>query len=212
MTVSFLTLMLFAPAPVLVDAKDLDVRFVIDIRYATSDNFMHQKLYPVARCLLRPEVGAMLGRAQRYLDQHHHGYVLMLKDCYRPHSVQLQMWAVVKGTPQQAYVADPTPGSVHNFGAAVDLTLADAGGHEVDMGTPYDFFGPLAEPRHEERLLKEGKLTAAEVAARKMLRDAMVKGGGFKAIPNEWWHFDAWQGKALRAKYEILDVPLDAIR
>ena len=194
----------------LVDATSLDSRFKIDIKYATSDNFMKRVLYPVGRCLTRTAVGDMLKAAQKYLDDHNPGFVLMLKDCYRPHSVQVAMWEVVKGTPQEAYVANPKGGSVHNFGAAIDLTLADKDGKEVDMGTPYDFFGKLAEPRHEEDFVKEGKLTPTQVANRKLLRDAMVKGGGFKSIPNEWWHFDALSGKELRAKYQILDVPLDA--
>ncbi len=194
----------------LVDPTQLEPRLLLDIKYATRDNFTGEKLYPVARCLLRPAVADMLVRAQHYLDAHHPDYVLLLKDCYRPESIQRRMWQVVAGTPMQGYVANPSSktGSVHNYGAAVDLTLSKDG-HEVDMGTPYDHLGVLAQPRYEERFVGEGKLTSQQVANRKVLRDAMVQGGGFKMIRNEWWHFDALQGVALRARYSKLDVPLD---
>lgn len=198
--------------PVLVDPTTLDPKIQIDIKYATEDNFTKVVLYPVARCLLRPEVAAKVVEAQAYLDAHHPGYVLLLKDCYRPVSVQKKMWEVVKDTPMRNYVANPysKTGSVHNYGCAVDLTLSKDR-KEVDMGTPYDHLGKLAEPRHEERFLKEGELTAQQVAHRRVLRDAMTKGGGFKIIRNEWWHFDAYQGSDLRGRYSKLDVPLDAL-
>jgi zinc D-Ala-D-Ala dipeptidase len=194
----------------LVDPTQLEPRFVLDITYATPNNFTGQTLYPVARCLLRPEVSDMLLRAQRWLDAHAQGHVLMLKDCYRPEHIQKRMWDVVKGTDKAAYVANPYKGtgSVHNYGAAVDLTLAKDG-HEIDMGTPYDHLGLLAEPRHEARFLVEGKLTRAQVDNRVLLRRAMTLGGGFLSLKNEWWHFDALQGEALRKKYEKLDVPIE---
>ncbi len=195
----------------LVDVTTLNPRFGIDIKYATTDNFTGRQLYPVGRCLLRREVALGAQKAQAFLDAQHAGYVLLFKDCYRPLHVQHIMWEVVKDTPKQSYVANPhrKVGSVHNYGAAVDLTLAGPDGKEVDMGTPYDHLGILAEPRHEERFVKEGKLTAAQVLNRRRLRDAMVQ-GGFKTIANEWWHFDWLQGAELRARYEKLDVPLDA--
>lgn len=205
----YLGVALFASSATLVDVTTVDSRFKLDIKYATADNFMGKVLYPAARCLLRPEVAESLRKAQAFLDERHPGYTLLLKDCYRPHSVQKAMWEVVKGTPKESYVANPEAGSVHNFGAAVDLTLADANGAEVDMGTPYDFFGREAQPRHEAALVAEGKLSKDQVSHRRALRDAMVKGGGFLSIPNEWWHFDRVRGKALRARYRILDVPLE---
>ncbi len=197
----------------LVDVATLDERFRLDIKYATTDNFTGKQLYPVARCLLRAEVGAMVVKAQKYLDAHHPGYVFLLKDCYRPRHIQKVMGEVVVGTPQQSYVANPygKTGSVHNYACAVDLTLADAEGREVDMGTPYDAFEKKAQPRHEERYLASGALTAAQVEARRILRRAMLEGGGFKMIRNEWWHFDAFQGKALRQRFDILDVPLESV-
>jgi len=201
-----------APADDLVDVTRLEPRFILDIRYATTDNFTGQRLYPVARCLLRAPVAAQLVAAQRWLDAHHPGAVLMLKDCYRPAHIQKRMWEAVQGTKKALYVASPDKkiGSVHNYGAAVDVTLAE-GGQELDLGTPYDYFGTLAELRHEDRYLAEGKLTVAQVERRRLLRAAMVEGGGFKTIISEWWHFDALQGGELARRYRKLDVPLEAV-
>ncbi len=202
-----------AAPPTLVDVSKLDERFRLDIKYATEDNFFGKKVYEHARCLLRPEVSAMVVKAQKYLDAHHAGYALLFKDCYRPNHVQHVLWDAVKGTSKAAYVANPNTktGSIHSYGAAVDLTLVDASGKEVDMGTPYDHLGKLAEPRHEARFVREGKLTKAQVANRKILRDAMTKGGGFVIIRNEWWHFNAAPSKVIRKKYTRLDVPFDSI-
>ncbi|OGQ91163.1 MAG: hypothetical protein A2289_00990 [Deltaproteobacteria bacterium RIFOXYA12_FULL_58_15] len=194
----------------LVDVTTFESRWLVDIDYATERNFTGKVLYPVNRCLLRRAVTDQLLRAQKYLDEHHSEYVFMLKDCYRPMHVQQIMWEAVKGTPQQSYVANPNTrtGSIHNYGAAVDLTLA-RGGKEVDMGTPYDSFEKLAQPRHEQRFRKEGQLTLEQLTHRLILRDAMVKGGGFSIINNEWWHFDAMPTSQIRKKFEKLDVSLD---
>lgn len=197
----------------LVDVSRLHSAFILDVRYATDDNFVGKKVYPEARCLLVRPVAEKLVRAQLWLDEHHAGLRLMLKDCYRPHSAQHILWDAVKGTPKSAYVADPnTPtGSIHSYGAAVDLTLATREGRELDMGTPYDYLGRLAEPRHEAEYLAQGKLTKAQVENRHVLRDAMKKGGGFFPIPNEWWHFDAALKELVRKRWHRLDVPFSAV-
>lgn len=198
----------------LVDMARREPGILLDIRYATSDNFAHKQLYPIARCLLRSAVADQIVAAQNWLDHHAPGSRLLLKDCYRPTSIQRQMWELLRGTRLAGYVAAPDTsehkdcgGSVHNYGAAVDAVLSKDG-HEIDMGTAYDYFGKLAAPRDEERFLSEGKLTVAHVAARHVLRDAMVRGGHFYPIPNEWWHFDAHRGARLCTLYSQLDVPL----
>ena len=199
-----------ASAPPLVDVTAIDSRWGIDIKYATTDNFVHKRLYPVARCVVLAPVAQQLKKAQAYLDQNHGGFRLLFKDCYRPLSVQKQMWEVVKGTPQRKYVADPKRGSIHNYGAAVDLTLADAAGAEVDMGTPYDSFTKRAQPRYEARFLRTGALTQKQVRMRRILRKAM-KHGGFRGLRNEWWHFDGIPRRILKKHHRILDIPLDQI-
>jgi zinc D-Ala-D-Ala dipeptidase len=199
------------PLPDLVDVRTLDPRFLLDIKYATSDNFIGKQVYPEARCLLVRSVAEKVVAAQRWLDAEHAGLRLMFKDCYRPHSVQLVMWDAVKGTPKARYVANPHTkvGSIHSYGAAVDLTLADAAGRELDMGTPYDHLGELAEPRHEAKFLGEGKLTKAQLRNRRILRTAMRE-SGMHGLLNEWWHFNEHAPEKIRNKYRRLDVPFSA--
>lgn len=196
----------------LVDVTRLAPNLLLDIRYATADNFFQRKIYPEARCLLRREVAPKLVAADRWLATHHPNLRLMLKDCYRPASLQRVLYDAVKGTPKAAYVSRPSAkkGSIHSYGAAVDLTLCDATGKELDMGTPYDFLGPRAEPRRETAALASGELSKAQVANRGILRAAM-RAGGFRAIPNEWWHFDDDKKEIVRARYEQLDVPFSAV-
>lgn len=214
LTLALLTVVAAPPAaPDLVDVEGLDARFVLDIRYATKDNFFGQRVYPEARCILVREAADMVVKAQAWLDAHHPGLRLLFKDCYRPNPIQHVLWDAVKGTKKARYVANPNTrtGSIHSYGAAVDLTLADAKGKELDMGTPYDHLGRLAEPRHEEEYLASGKLTKQQVKNRRILRKAMRTGGGFKMIRNEWWHFNAAPSKVIRKKYRRLDVPFSAV-
>ena len=198
---------------VLIDLEGLHPSFRFDIRYATEDNFFGQKAYPEARCLLRRPIAEQMVAAQRWLDTHHPGLRLLFKDCYRPHSVQHLLWDAVKGTPKARYVANPhtAVGSVHSYGAAVDVTLADAKDRELDMGTPYDHLGRLAEPRHEAEYLKRGELTEVQVKHRRVLRDALTRGGKMRAIPNEWWHFDALSRAEVLKTLQRLDIPFSAV-
>lgn len=196
----------------LVDVASLDPRFGFDIRYATADNFFGQVAYPEARCLVLRPVGQSLTKAQAFLDEHHPGLRLLFKDCYRPDSVQALLWNAVKGTPKARYVANPNTrtGSIHSYGAAVDLTLMDAEGRELDMGTAYDHLGPKAEPRHEERLLEAGELNPEQVKNRRVLRRAM-RNAGFIGLRNEWWHFNAFSARKTRSQFPRLDVPFSAV-
>lgn len=208
-----LALLFFFGAPVIAfeildrDFKDVSgiANVKVDLRYATADNFTGVNQYGDFKTgYLHRDAFAKLEGAAKALAARKPGYSLLIYDALRPRRVQRKLFAHVKGTPQEPYVADPDLGSVHNYGFAVDLTVADAKGKPLDMGTPYDDFTELAEPRHEERFLKEGKLTKAQVENRRLLRDVM-EGAGFKVIPNEWWHFDARPPKEVRAKYKIVE-------
>ena len=149
-----------------------------DIRYATTNNFMGLQVYPCGRCFLRPPVAAALERAALTLQAQ--GYGLLLYDCYRPRPAQQKLWDV---TPNPRYVTPPARGSQHNRGTAVDLTLTDlASGDTLDMGTPYDFFGPEAAPAY-------AALPEAVLDRRRTLSAALLA-AGFKAIRSEWWHFN----------------------
>lgn len=190
----------------------VEPRWRFDLVYARADNFAGRVIYTHPVCALRQSVAHRLRDAQRFLDRRHPGLVLLFKDCYRPDHAQRVLFAAVRGTPKARYVADPrgARGSMHSYGAAVDVTLADAEGHELDLGTPHDFLGALAEPRLEARFVAEGKLTPAQVERRSILRAAM-RAGGMRSIPNEWWHFDAGRHDEIVARYTRLDVALDAI-
>jgi beta-N-acetylhexosaminidase/D-alanyl-D-alanine dipeptidase len=165
---------------------------VVDLRYATARNFTGQQLYPRARCLLRAAVADRLAAAADALRPQ--GHRLLLWDCYRPASIQRELWRLV---PDPRFVAEPvfddagTPigGSKHSRGAAVDVSLADAAGTPRPMPTDHDAFGPAASG---------GRATGAAARNHAALRAAMIT-AGFEPLPTEWWHYDAsnWTSYAL---------------
>lgn len=187
--------------PGLVDAATVVPELQVDLRYATADNFLGRPVYGSLRtCYLQRDAAAMLARAQQHLMRAHPAWRLRVLDCARPLWVQREMWKLVQGTPQRPYVADPARRSVHNFGCAVDLTVATRAGVPLDMGTKFDFFGELAEPERELALLAEGRLTPEQVANRLVLREAMLR-AGFRPLRNEWWHFDCASQEETRRRY-----------
>jgi D-alanyl-D-alanine dipeptidase len=164
----------------LVDVQSLNPKIVVALAYSTTQNFMGQDVYgELKTAYLQREVALKLAKAQVILQTKKSGYQLKILDAARPRSIQYQMWALVKDTAQQQYVANPESGSVHNYGCAVDLTIVDSLGKELDMGTPYDFFGDLAQPQYEKKFLEQGQLTSAHVANRKLLRAVMLDAGFF---------------------------------
>lgn len=149
---------------------------LLDLRYATSDNFVNEKMYECGRCFLRPEVARAIAAIQAGLEAR--GFGLKMYDCYRPRPVQWKLWEKV---PDPRYVADPREGSMHNRGTAVDLTLVDSLGRELDMGTEFDFFGREAwhdYAGHPEEVLRN----------RKMLLSIM-EANRFGSTTTEWWHY-----------------------
>ncbi|MEI6409935.1 MAG: M15 family metallopeptidase, partial [Bacteroidota bacterium] len=148
----------------------------LDIRYATTNNFTKAKIYDCPRCLLRPEPARAIATAQAKLQKQ--GFGLKMFDCYRPRPYQQRLWDKV---PNPDYVTPPAKGSMHSRGAAVDLTIVDDQGKELQMGTPYDFFGVEAHTDYT-------KLSAEVLKNRELLRKTMEE-VGFKGIRTEWWHF-----------------------
>jgi zinc D-Ala-D-Ala dipeptidase len=197
-----------ATLPGLVDVATKIPDAHVQLMYATPDNFMHRDVYGgLKRCFLVDDAARMLAAAHAVLQERSPTTTFVLWDCARPRRVQLVMWDLVKGTAQQGYVADPTrpPGSVHNTGCAVDIGLYDKTTQRpLDMGTPYDFFGKAAEPRHEVELWKAGKLTNEQYANRLLLREVMLR-AGFRILPHEWWHFDCTDGASARKKYPLVE-------
>lgn len=119
-----------------VNLKDYSNNFIYDMKYATEDNFLKAKVYDCEACYLRLKTVKALIFANT--DFQKLGYTIKIFDCYRPLSIQKRMWEIV---PNPSYVANPAKGSIHNRGGAVDLTLVDLEGNEVEFGTPFDFFG-----------------------------------------------------------------------
>jgi D-alanyl-D-alanine dipeptidase len=164
-------------AQTLVDISTISSEFDYEIRYATPNNFIGETLYDCAKCVLQPEVAEALDKANQYFCEL--GYKIKIYDCYRPLDVQKKMWAKV---PRPTYVANPYgKGSIHNKGAAVDITLVTREGCYVEMGSDYDYFG-------REAHIDNMNFPEDVLANRKLLIDGMRK-HGFNTIRTEWWHY-----------------------
>ena len=193
----------------LVDVLSIDPSLIVDLKYSSRDNFLGKDVYgDLEICYLQREVALMLREAHKNLKREYPRYRFIIYDGARPRSVQKKMWKMVKYSMRQ-YVANPSAGSNHNFGAAVDLSIVEINaigrGHRLlDMGTAYDFFGPLSQPRYEKRFLTAGLLSAEQIKNRRILRDAMMS-AGFKMVNVEWWHFNAFSSKEIRKQYQIIE-------
>lgn len=162
---------------VFVNLKNYSNDFVYDMRYATENNFLKAKVYDCAECYLRFKTIKKLVEAnQKFIKL---GYKIKIFDCYRPLDVQKKMWAIVSNP---SYVANPSKGSIHNRGAAVDITLVDFDGKELDMGTDFDHFGKESAHLYQD-------LSEIILNNRKLLREVM-EDSSFKIIKSEWWHYD----------------------
>lgn len=160
-----------------VNLKSFSANFDLDLKYATTDNFLKSKVYDCAECYLRFKTVKKLIDAN--LEFQKLGYSIKIFDCYRPLDVQKKMWKIV---PNADYVADPKKGSIHNRGGAVDLTLIDKSGKELDMGTKFDFFG--IEASHNYKNLSE------EILNNRILLKKIMLENGFKSFDSEWWHYN----------------------
>jgi beta-N-acetylhexosaminidase/D-alanyl-D-alanine dipeptidase len=148
------------------------------MHYATADNFLHKQVYARARCLLRPEVATALQKVEDRLEKQ--GLRLKLWDCYRPLSVQREMWKLV---PVKGLVADPNHGgSHHNRGTAVDASLVDLEGKEIAMPTAHDDFSKAGR--------RDAPCKDPQAAAHRAALRAAMEAEGFTTIRTEWWHFD----------------------
>lgn len=186
------------PSPTIAKAIDYDTSLwkelgpqndiYLDLRYATTNNFVEEQLYDCSRCFLRPKVAKALLKAQASLKEK--GLRFKLFDCFRPRQIQERLWAKV---PNATYVTPPTKGSMHNRGTAVDLTLVNEQGKELDMGTEFDYFGPAAH--HTYKDLPE------EVLNNRSLLKSTMEQNGFRAIRTEWWHYS----------YRGMSFPLDTM-
>ena len=165
-----------------VNLKEYSSDFVYDMKYASEDNFLKAKVYDCAECYLRLKTAKSLILANSKFMKL--GYKIKIYDCYRPLDIQKKMWALVSNP---IYVANPSKGSIHNRGGAVDITLVDSNGKELDMGTPFDFFGPEASHNYY-RFSKE------ILENRRFLKKIMLS-ANFESFDSEWWHYNLKNAK-----------------
>jgi D-alanyl-D-alanine dipeptidase len=173
----------------------------VDLRYATPPTFVGRDLYSPYDCAwLHRDAAGALERVVAWLHEKRPGCTPLVLDALRPQRVQQQLWDALAGTGLQMYLANPERGSIHSFGMAVDITILDEQGHELDMGTGFDDMTALSHPALEDRFVASGELTAAQVANRQLLRGAMFQ-AGFVGINTEWWHFDCGDRNVVRATF-----------
>ena len=162
----------------------------VDLRYATCNNFLMRVLYQGIDCAyLRVEAALALEQAAGWLSNHRPGTRIRVLDALRPQRVQEQLYRELENTPQSMYLAHPQRGSIHSFGMALDVTLLDASGQELDMGSAFDEMTLVSHPDREAEHLAAGVLDADHIGNRGWLRAAMRQ-AGFHGIDSEWWHFD----------------------
>jgi zinc D-Ala-D-Ala dipeptidase len=173
----------------------------VDLRYGSPNNFVNKDVYAPLDCRwLHKDAAGALERTVEWLTLHAPAVRLLVLDALRPQRAHEVLYAAVKGTEFNLYLAEPTRGSIHSFGMAVDVTLTNLSGVELDMGTPFDDFSELSHPARESAWLDAGTLTRAQVESRQLLRNAMAH-GGFKGINTEWWHFDCGDRLTVRAEF-----------
>ena len=192
----------------LVDIQALDSTIRVDLKYATTDNFMKKRLYfDIDKAYLQKTIAQRLVKCNTYLKSIHKNYRLLIYDAARPLSIQQAMWDALDTIPvkeRTKFVSNPASGSVHNFAAAVDLTICDKAGKALDMGAGYDDIRLIAYPSKEEYFRKKGMLTKKQIDNRKLLRN-VLNSQGFINIATEWWHFNAVTRKQAKALYSMLE-------
>ena len=178
-----------------------------ELKYATKNNFMHRVLYDTLnKVYVQIDVARRLAKSQEYLTGRNANYHLLVYDGLRPSSVQWEMWNALDTIPvleRGRFVSNPRNGSVHNYGAAVDLTICNQVRKPLDMGAGYDDIRKIAYPSLESEFLAKGEITQQQIDNRKLLRRAL-KSQGFSNIPTEWWHFNAFPRPVVKARDQLV--------
>ncbi len=192
----------------LVNIQTLDSSINVDLKYASTDNFMKKRLYyDIDNAYLQKDIAQRLVKANSLLKKLNPNYRLLIYDAARPRSIQQAMWDALDTIPvkeRTKFVSNPANGSVHNYAAAVDLTICDKNGKALDMGAGYDDIRQIAYPSKEDYFLKKGLLSKKQIENRKLLRKVMIT-NGFLNIPTEWWHFNGVTRKQAKALFKILE-------
>lgn len=193
----------------LVDVQSICPDIQIDLKYCTSDNFLKQRLYfSIDRAYLQKDVAARLAKVQQALSKQRPGYRLLIFDALRPVSVQEKMWKALDTiipVERAKFVSNPKNRSLHNFGAAIDISILDAKGQLLDMGAGFDDIRKIAYPCLEDSFLRTGQLSTQQLSNRLLLRNLM-KSQGFRQLPTEWWHYNACSREEAKQKYQVVLV------
>lgn len=194
----------------LVDIQTLEGAedIIVELKYSTTDNFVGKDMYgDLEKAYFTPDFARKVVRAQQILRERHPQYTLMIYDAARPISVQRYMRKLVEGTPQQSFVADGSKGGRHNYGVAVDLTIATLQGEPLDMGAGFDDFTDKAAVKgtsdtgdnanrnmkvyaaYVNNLAKSGAISVEAAKNRLILIEVMLEAGLYP-YRREWWHFE----------------------
>lgn len=180
---------------------------LVHLRYSTANNFLGKDVYGnLEEAYLQPKALSKLYKASELLSKSHPELKLLIWDAARPRRIQQALWdkADIPLSERSQYVANPESGSIHNYGCAIDLTLADSSGNPLDMGTDYDDFSVTAHIDNETELIEKRILTELQVQNRAILRSAMTE-AGFIPIRSEWWHFDAFSREETKSRFKIVE-------
>lgn len=191
----------------LVNIQDIDPSILVDLKYSTEDNFMEKDVYGhLKRAYLQSSVAEDLSKCQAALKERDSSLSLLVYDAVRPRSVQQYMWDILDMPiwEKTKFVSNPKNGSLHNYGCAVDLTIADSEGNPLDMGAGYDDSKKIAYPKFEQAYLDSGMLNQDQINNRILLREVM-SAGGFWNIQTEWWHFNRYSRDRAKEMFEIIE-------
>jgi len=179
----------------LIDIRQVSSDIVLDIRYATKNNFTQEVIYDKPACYIHKDLVEPLKKVVADLAQHQ--LRLKVYDCFRPLDAQFKLWEIM---PDERYVANPfTTGSNHNRGTAIDATLVNADGNELAMPTPYDTFSEEAHMTYMD--------LPQRILENRTLFHTIMNAHGLKSFATEWWHFDFGE----QAKYPIINVTFDEL-
>lgn len=190
----------------LINLATLIPNLEVKLIYATPYNFMGRVLYKdLSKAYLIKDAADKLFEAYKLLRAERPDLHLVVYDAARPISIQEDLWALVEGTDMEDFVANPYKGNgLHNYGVAIDVTLADCTGLPLAMGSGYDYFGDESRIDIEEKLLADGKISKKELENRLLLRKIMTK-AGFTTYSSEWWHFNAYNSDYAKQNCAIIE-------
>lgn len=193
----------------LVDAQSLNRNIKIDLKYASRDNFMRTKLYErIDRAYLQKDVAERLAKCQTFLNSIDTSLHLLIYDAFRPVNIQWKMWKALDSIPSKErgkFVSSPSNKSLHNYGAAIDLTICNSKGKPLDMGAGFDDIRQIAYPSMENHFFANGELTQEHIDNRNLLRKVM-RSQGFRNLSTEWWHFNACSRADAKLKYKVVET------